>query len=90
MESTKLLLLVASELSRFLGTCSSRKNIQIFLRLFLRGKITVLLYFLDHKPRHMYHKVHLGDNTVVWIEFTEVMVVVADQSRKIARPLDLL
>ena len=33
----------------------------------------------------MYHKVHLGDNAVVWMELTEVMVVVADQNRNIDR-----
>ena len=33
----------------------------------------------------MYHKVHLGNNAVVWVELTEVMVVVTDQSGNIGR-----
>ena len=41
-------------------------------------------YLLDHKSRHMHHKVHLGDNAVVWIELTEVIVVVTDQSSNVS------
>ena len=28
--------------------------------------------------KHIYHKVHLGDSAVIWIELTNVMVLVAD------------